>query len=218
MRTAILAALLLATASALAADPMERGAILLERNHTDDDLEIRMEISAGSEGFASLTVTAPDGRRVLDLRSVDSKLGIRHIILETPEPVGGVGVEAAFPAGTYLLTGTSGAGADLEGRATLSHTLPEPARIESPTADDRDVPATGTQLRWSKVAEVVHYLVVLEHERSRTEIRAQLPAAVNSLTLPDGFLVPGRTYKVAVGTVARNGNRTFVEQEFSVRR
>lgn len=211
------AAIALAPAAGFAADAFERGSIMLERNATDDDLEIRIEISATSEGMSELTVMAPDGTRLLELRTAPGRMGVRHLILETPEPVLGTGLLAAYPAGTYRLEGRSGSGAALNSQARLSHQLPAPARIVSPEVDQRDVRPTGVRLQWTRVPDIIHYIVVLEHERSGTELRAQLPSAVTSMAVPDGFLTPGRTYKFAVGTVSQDGNRTFVESEFTVR-
>lgn len=220
-RTALPAALgLLAAfpAAPRAAEPMERASIMLERNATDDDMEIRLQLSGNSDGLATLKVTAPDGRVVLDLNAAQSKMGMRHLILETPEPARGTGVLAAFPAGVYRISGTNPAGVAVASTMTLSHALPAASTITEPKADQRDVPATGVVLRWTRVPEIAQVQVVLEHERSGTELRAQLPASVTSLAVPDGFLVAGRTYKVAVGTISRDGNRTFVETEFTVKR
>jgi hypothetical protein len=215
---ALLSLLVLPVAAPRAAEPMERASIMLERNATDDDLEIRLQLSGNSDGLANLKVTAPDGRVVMDLRAEQSKIGLRHIIIETPEPARGTGVLQAFPAGLYRISGTNPAGVEVASTMTLSHTLPAASTITEPKADQRDVPATGLVLRWTRVPEIAQVQVVLEHERSGTELRAQLPASVTSLAVPDGFLVAGRTYKVAVGTISRDGNRTFVETEFTVKR
>ena len=46
---------------------------------------------------------------------------------------------------------------------------------------------------------------VLEQEATGREIHAELPAAVTSFTVPDGFLTPGTEYKVSIGTVSKLG-------------
>jgi hypothetical protein len=216
---ALLAALtLLPGSSSHAAERMERAVIALERNATDNDLEILFDISSGADGFASLSVTAPDGRKVFEMQAGDSKLGIRHLTLESPEPPRGAGLLTDFPAGTYRFIGRSVAGAELQSEATLSHALPAAPTLTNPQADQRNVALTGVELRWTRVPEIAGYVVVLEHERSGQEIRARLPANVTSLVVPNGFLIAGRTYKFAVGTLARDGNRTFAEAEFTTAR
>jgi len=197
---------------------MERAAIVLERNVTDNDMEIRLEVSGSAEGFARLQVTAPDGRQILDLSARDSRLGLRQVTLESPEPTNGAGVLADFPAGTYRFSGTTVAGMQLEADATLNHTVPKATSILSPKPDERDVAVKGVELRWTQVPEVAGYVVSIEHERSGQELTARLPASITTLPVPNGFLVGGRTYKVNVGALARDGNRTFVEMEFSTSR
>ena len=50
------------------------------------------------------------------------------------------------------------------------------------------------------------------------EIRVNLPGAATAFAVPDGFLLPGTAYKLAVGTVSRAGNRSVVETEFTTAR
>ena len=64
----------------------EKLSVYLERNVQDHDAEIRFEVTGVKDGLASLRVLAPDGRTVIDVRTPDSKLGIRGLILESPEP------------------------------------------------------------------------------------------------------------------------------------
>jgi hypothetical protein len=44
---------------------------------------------------------------VIDLKSAGSKLGVRGITLESPEPADDKIVHADFPAGTYRFEGTT---------------------------------------------------------------------------------------------------------------
>src|SRR5215217_7577152 len=99
--------LLLTPGAAPAEERFGRTAIYLERNATDADVEVRFEVSGTKDGLATLRVTAPDGRTVIDFRAPDSKLGIRHLDLESPEPRDDGRLQADFPAGTYRFAGTT---------------------------------------------------------------------------------------------------------------
>jgi len=70
------------------------------------------------------------------------------------------------------------------------------------------------QVKWNAVKDAASLILVIEQERTRREIKADLPATATAFTVSDGFLVPGLEYKVAIGTVDRNGNRSFTETAF----
>jgi hypothetical protein len=42
-----------------------------------------------------------------------------------------------------------------------------------------------------------------------------MPANVTKLSIPDGLLLPGTQYKLAIGTVSEDGNSSFVETDFT---
>ena len=117
---------------------------------------------ATEDGLAALKVSAPGERTVIDLRTPDSKLGIRDSTLELPEPADDGIVRADFPAGVYRFEGKTTEGASLRGEARLSHVFPQPAAFEFPRPDQKDVPATALTLRWS-VPEGIEFL----HHRYR---------------------------------------------------
>jgi hypothetical protein len=62
---------------------------------------------------------------------------------------------------------------------------------------------------------VEDYVVVIEQEKTGQEIRALLPGTVTGFTIPDEFLTPGTEYKLAIGTIGPEGNRSFVETSFT---
>src|SRR5262249_43250133 len=127
----------------------EKLSIYLERNVQDHDAEIRIEVTGVKDGLASLRVFAPGERAVIDVKTPASKLGIRRLILESPEPADDGTVQADFPAGVYRFEGTTTNGASLRGEALLSHVFPKPAAFESPRPGQKDVPVTLSTLRWS---------------------------------------------------------------------
>lgn len=217
MQTVLLkaaAAFVLCHGIASASDTFERVSVYLEQTIEDEDSEITFEAISGSVGLAALKVAAPDGRTVVDFKAGDSKLGIRHLVLETPEPKNDGKLPADFPAGIYRFTGTLTSGKELQAEATLSHQLPDPAHIVHPRPNERNIPVTGMQVKWNPVRDAARYVVVIEHEKTGRELKADLNSGVTSFTVSDGFLVPGLEYKLALGTIGKDGNRSFTERAF----
>ena len=217
-RNALIAAALIVGALhgiARADEKFELVKVFLERNVMDKDAEIKFEAIGGKGGLTSLKVVAPDGRIVVDLKSPDSKLGVRHMSLESPEPKDDGSVQSDFPAGAYLFTGTDTGGKRLEGKAMLSHAFPEPATLSHPKDESKNVPTKGLQISWKSAKGLDSCVVVLEHEASGRTIKASLAPSASTFAVPDGFLQPGTEYKVAVGTVAKDGNSSFIEATFT---
>jgi hypothetical protein len=196
----------------------EKLSIYLERNVQDHDAEIRFEVTGAKDGLAALKIMAPGERTVIDLRTPDSKLGVRGLTLESPEPDDDGIVRADFPAGAYRFEGKTTNGASLRGETRLSHVFPEPAAFEYPRPDQKDVPATALTLRWSVPKGIEACTIVIEQTGSAYEIRALLPGSARSFTVPEGFLRAGAAYKFAIGTVAKDGNRSFIEAAFTTAR
>ena len=196
----------------------EKLSIYLERNVQDHDAEIRFEVTGAKDGLAALKIMAPGERTVIDLRTPDSKLGVRGLTLESPEPDDDGIVRADFPAGAYRFEGKTTNGAILRGETPLSHVFPEPAAFEYPRPDQKDVPATALTLRWSVPKGIEACAIVIEQTGSAYEIRALLPGSARSFTVPEGFLRAGKEYKLAIGTVAKDGNRSFIEAAFTTGR
>jgi hypothetical protein len=196
----------------------EKLSIYLERNVQDHDAEIRFEVTGAKDGLAALKIMAPGERTVIDLRTPDSKLGVRGLTLESPEPDDDGIVRVDFPAGAYRFEGKTTNGASLRGETRLSHVFPEPAAFKYPRPDQKDVPATALTLRWSVPKGIEACAIVIEQTGSAYEIRALLPGSARSFTVPEGFLRAGAAYKFAIGTVAKDGNRSFIEAAFTTAR
>jgi len=198
-------------------EKFERVAVRIEQNATDEDVEVVFEATSGDIGLATLRVTAPDGRTVIDFKAPDSKLGIRHLVLESPEPTNDGRLQKDFPAGEYTFTGSTVKGEKLSSKATLSHKLPGPASIVQPRPPkEKNVPVKGLQLRWTAPKNLASCVVVVEHEETGVKLlQATLSGAATTLAVPDGLLVPGTEYKLEIGTVSREGNRSFVETSFT---
>ncbi len=205
-------------AALLAADKFEKTRVYLERNLADNDAEVKFEAVGGGGGMTSLKVVAPDGRTVIDFRTPDSKLGIRHLALESPEPKNDGSVQADFPAGTYTFSAGAADGSRLEGQAVLSHGFPEPTAFVRPKADASDVPVNGLTISWRPIKGLDAHVVVIEQEATGRELRANLSGTATSFTVPGGFLLPATEYKLAIGTIAKGGNSSFIETGFSTAR
>lgn len=198
-----------------AEEKFERTAVYLEQTVQDEDAEIKFEVIGGSTGLATLQIAAPNGRIVVDFKAPDSKLGLRHVTVETPEPKNDGRLLADFPAGTYRFTATTVNGDTLLGQAVLSHVFPAPTSFLRPRADEKNLPVTGLQVRWSPVKDLAATTVVIEQEKTGRELRLNLPGTATGTAVPDGFLLPGTTYKLAIGTVSKDGNQSVVETQFT---
>jgi len=150
----------------------------------------------------------------VDFKTPDSKLGMRRVVLESPEPKNDGTLQADFPAGIYKFTGIPTSGATVQGEATLSHTFPGAVRVTQPRAGERAVPTKALQVKWNAARDAAGYVVVIEQEQSGREVRADLINTVEEFMVPDGFLLPGLEYKLAVGTIGKDGNRTVMETDF----
>ncbi len=74
----------------------EQLSVYLERNIQDKDAEIKFEVTGASDGLTALTVSGPGERKVVDIKTPGSKLGIRKLTIESPEPADDRIVKADF--------------------------------------------------------------------------------------------------------------------------
>ena len=196
---------------------MSAAKVIMEQNATDGDAEVVFSAVSGSTGFAMLKVIAPDKRVIVDIKAPDSKLGLRHVDVESPEPADVGAIKQDYPAGEYKFVGTSVAGVELTGTATLSHELPPVAELTHPLADAEDISTKSLTITWKNPGKMSAIQVVLEQEDTGLEISARLPANATSFVVPAGFLQADTEYKVAIGTIAPGGNASFIEAEFSTK-
>lgn len=191
-------------------------AVRLEQNATDGDVEVVLEAKGGSEGLASLTITAPDGRTIVDFTAPDSStLGMRQFRFESPEPTDIPRLQAAYPEGEYRFAGATATGRHYASSVTLRHGLPPATAIAYPADEAEAVPLTGLRITWAPAVDVDAYVVTLEQGELRFSLAARLPGSATAFVVPDGVLQPGREYQIALGTVAEGGNTSFVETTFA---
>lgn len=193
----------------------ERAKVYFEQNLLDKDVEVKFEATGGSVGLAALKVLAPDGRTVVDFKSPDSRFGIRHLVLESPEPKNDGQIQKDFPAGVYRFSGTLVGGVALLSEATLSHKLPTPSTFIRPRAAEKNVPIKGLKASWAAVKDLAAVVLIIEQEDSGQDMKVTLPGNATTFAVPDGFLRAGLEYKISVGTVSADGNGSFIETAFS---
>jgi uncharacterized membrane protein YkoI len=208
-------ALCIVSGFAQAQEKFETVKVYFEQNLRDKDAEVKFEAVGGEVGLATLTVTAPDGRVVIDFKAGNSKLGMRHLTLESPEPKNDGRLQKDFPAGVYKFAGTNMAGVKLQGQATLSHNFPAPAFFVHPSVDEKNVQIQGLKINWSAVKNTASTVVLIEHEKSGRSVRVNLPGDATTFAVPEGFLLPGTEYKLAIGTMTKEGNASYIETGFT---
>ena len=196
--------------------PFPAATVHLEQNATDGDVEVVFQAVARAAGLTTLTITAPDGRRVVALAAPDtSTLGLRQFRFESPEPRDPRRILAAYPEGPYTFVGTTAAGDSLTGSGTLSHRLPPSAAVTYPADEAEGVRVSGLVIRWALVAGIAAHELILEGPGPGRTLTVRLPASATSFQVPDGVLRPGQEYQLAIGTVLAGGNTAFVETTFT---
>ena len=196
----------------------EFATLRFEQNATDGDFEAVLELTGADEGLTRLKLVSPTGDMLVDFTSHgDESMGMRKFVLESPEPDDMESMKLGFPEGAYQFTGIDTEDNGYKGEATLSHQLPAAASILNPAPEAEGVPVEGLVVKWAPVEGVSAYIIEVEAEEDgrNDSITATLPSSAQSFAVPEGFLIPGGAYKVAIGTVAENGNRTFVEATFT---
>ncbi len=72
----------------------------------------------------------------------------------------------------------------------------------------------GLRVQWDAPKNLASCLVTIENEAGVKVIQAALAGGTRSFPVPDHVLVPGAKYSVSIGTVAHDGNASFVEASF----
>jgi hypothetical protein len=198
--------------------PFPVASVHFEQNATDRDVEVVFQAVGESDGLASLRVVSPGGRTVIDFTAPDpSTLGMRSFHIESPEPEDVDALKAAYPEGAYEFAGRTSSGVALEGKSTLSHTLPPAAGFVAPVPEAEDVPTEDVEISWGAVDGIAFYILEIEQEQLGTRVEATLPSSLTVFAVPDGFLMPGKEYHLGIGTVSSEGNVSVVETSFTTK-
>lgn len=200
--------------SVFAGDRFSGASIHLEQNVTDNDMEVIIKANSGDDGIASLQVVAPKGKKVVDFKAPDLKLGLRSFNFESPEPKNKKAVQDDYPAGEYTFTGKLVNGKSIQGKAKLEHKMPDSTQFVFPLEDSKKVPIKDLVLKWKPVKNTKSYAVTVEQEESGYEFKTDVSGETTELAVPNGFLRPGTEYKLSIGVLAKTGNATFSEIDF----
>jgi len=195
--------------------PFKTANIRFEQNETDGDVEVVFEVKGDDEGLAMLTVVSPDGRTVIDFMAPDSStLGIRQFRFESPEPKDVDGLKSAYSEGVYKFSGYSINGKEFYSESTLNHNLPATVFILQPGADEEDVIIERLTIKWTPVENLAAYIIEIDQDELDVKLLVKLPGSVTEFSVPEGFLQSGLEYTLSIGTVAKDGNSSFVETSF----
>jgi len=185
--------------------PFAQADVYFEQNATDGDVEVVFEIKGSEEGLTNLKIVSPDDRTVVDFTSTSSTLGIRQFRFESPEPKDIKSLKSAYPEGEYTFTGKTASGKNLNGKASLSHTLP-------PTSSFLN---KNVEISWKPVKNVTAYIIKIDQDDLGINLNAKLPSTTTSFKIPNNFITPLTEYQLSVGTVSEEGNISFIETTFT---
>jgi hypothetical protein len=226
--------------------PFKQTNIHFETNASGCDMGI--QISFDTDGITEGEVENPYDQEVFSMRTVrgqEETHDITEVFQERVEPPireleQALGCEPSedaitltellsnWPAGWYEFEGET-AGAELEGRARLTHRIPAGPEILAP--EDGAVVAHDANLtiRWKKSTgpilpylgpvEIVGYHVVvvditnpvLSPGQTKTSLNADLAKAETSFLVPKQYLEPNRIYEFEVLATEKGGNQTITE-------
>jgi hypothetical protein len=203
---------------------LAEASMIIEVNATDGDAGLQLFLDG--EPWRSMTLTAPNDRRILavNTRSRLQDHGLTELFSESSEPPFDElplrKFKRLFPQGRYRFRGITIEGRPLVGRARLSHDIPEGPKIVAP-AEGSTVPAGAVVADWDPVPEssridIVGYRAIVEREDPLRVFSVDLPASATSVTVPVEFIESGTAYKLEVQAIEASGNQTLTEIEFRV--
>ena len=208
--------------------PFDDARLKIEYNSTAGDAGLQFFVDA--EDWRHVTVTNPQGRKVLDVDAtrVIRNYGLTELFSESSEPpfeeFPFAEFEKLFPEGVYTFSGQNINGERLKSTFTLKHAIPDPATITSPP-DGATLSANHVAVEWRSVTtpagvDVVAYEVLVVADDSglgtaERTVDVTLPATATHMAVPPEFLTPGG-YKIEVLAIERGGNQTLAEIAFTV--
>ena len=224
-----LTTLTLAVLAALVAAPgawavkLDEANIFIEINDTDGDAGIQLFLDG--VGWKKIKMKDPNGAMVLLVRAEGSiaMQGITELFFESAEP----SFEeqsldellALFPEGVYRIRGITSKGRRINGRARLTHDIPDAPVLLSPE-DGEEVDPDDTVIEWERVpnppgSKIVGYQVIVEREEPTLLVfSVDVDSSVTKVTVPSEFMLPETEYKFEVLAIERSGNQTIAEREF----
>jgi hypothetical protein len=77
------------------------------------------------------------------------------------------------------------------------------------------VGAKNLKISWTPVKNLAAYIIRIKQRTLGANLTARLPGSATTFAVPEGFLLPGTEYQLAIGTVSDEGNVSFVETTFT---
>ena len=221
---------LLLTAPKLWAIPFSKTKIIIEVNATAGDAGI--QISVDARGWMRLEVFDPNGQKIFDGSGSGSvgMQGVTELFFESAEPsfdklpLGELFFR--FPKGIYTFVGITGDGQTLNGKATLTHNIPDGPKIGSPAEGAALDPKLPVVIGWEPVKDpfpgtdsavkIVGYQVIVEQVKPQPlrVFSVDLPATATQVTVSPEFIRANAEYNVEVLAIEAGGNQTISEGGF----
>jgi hypothetical protein len=212
--------------ASVAAKPLklEEATMIIELNSTDGDAGLQAFLDG--EPWRSMTISSPDGRKLVDVRNKGRlrSFGLTELFTESNEPpfdeLPLKKFLRRFPEGTYRFSGRTIEGRKLVGKAKLSHDIPDGPTITSPT-EGATIARDGAVASWEPVpdgggVEISGYRAIVERENPLRVFQVELPPSVTRVTIPPEYLEVGAKHKIEIQAIDRSGNQTISELEFRV--
>lgn len=222
-----------------AAIPLKEAKLIIEHNAKDRDTGFQGFID--SEGWEKITVTDPNGNKVLEFRGEGKlgQLGLTELFFESVEPenkdVAIPDLLKTLPEGKYTFKGSAiEVGEEMGttiGTAVLSHDIPRGPPLVSPL-DGAEIPVEDTVFKWKSVeknidgsrANIIAYQLIVEkdtepdpHMIGTFGLSMYLPATTTSIKIPKEFFEPGTDYDWEVLAIDESGNQTLNSGSFSTK-
>jgi hypothetical protein len=210
------------------ADPFDDAELFFEENATDGDLGIQVFLDGPP--WERIAVFTPYWTRLVDVKVKGNAkvIGLTEIFSESAEPsydeLPREEFLALFPEGDYLMLGKTVEGDWLISEATLTHDLPTQPEIVSPQEDEEVDPCQPFTIEWILVADpdppcsvIEAYEVILSKEHPGEPVRTlsiDMLSTDTSITISQGFLEPGKEYKVEILALESSGNKVITEVPF----
>jgi hypothetical protein len=211
--------------SRMSAKPVRlaEASLIVEVNATDGDAGLQVFLDG--DPWRSMTITGPDGRKVVNVIAVGrlQGYGLTELFSESSEPAFDefplAKFKSLFPEGRYRFSGVTIEGRKLTGTARLSHDIPDGPAIVSPDknarVDRKALVAKWTAPRKKAGIEIAGYRVIVERDEPLRVFSVDLSASARQVTIPREFLSRG-AYKVEVQAIEKSGNQTLTEVDFRV--
>ena len=199
--------------------PFDEIDFFFEFNFTEEDLGCQLNL--GADPWRRLRIIDPNGKTILDVsgKGTLKGFGLSSLFFESNEPnfreMSMEEILELFPEGEYEFLGLTTDKEHLYGTVELTHDLPDPSVIMSPSEDDVIDPDEDLVVTWKLVTtpagiEIQSYeVIVTNDEDPRFRYDVILRADATSLTVPAEFFEPDTEYELEILAKESSGNQTI---------